>query len=63
MALDIRHPPEEWERLTGVHIIDDDGWRGQHQQDWDEPITKEEFLDRASFSTAEYPPKFFDQFR
>lgn len=62
MALDIKHPPEDWQRVTGVRIIDPDGWT-TNMLDWGAPLTRDDFLSRAACSTAEYPPGFFDQFR
>jgi len=62
MALDIKHPPEHWERITGVKIIDADGWVG-NMLTWETPITRDDFLMRAASSTAQYPKGFFDQFK
>lgn len=60
MALDIKHPPEDWQDITGVFIIDRDGWP---MGTWEQPITREEFLTKAAASTARYPRGFFGQFK
>lgn len=59
MKLDIKHPPEFWEEFLGVRIIDADGWK---PETWNEPVTREDFLLRASKSTASYPRGFFDKY-
>jgi len=48
--------PEHWERVTGIRIIDPDGWRGKAV--WEHPVTRELFLRRAAESTAQYPRCF-----
>ena len=58
MALDIKHPPEHWERLLGIEVMDPDGWRA-NMLDWEVPITREDFLNRAASSTTRYPKGFF----
>jgi hypothetical protein len=50
--------PQHWERVTGIRIIDNDGWRGRDFVHWDTPITREDFVQRAAISTAEYPRGF-----
>jgi hypothetical protein len=52
-------PPVEWERITGVLVLDDDGWRCDAKS-WKECLSREEFLNRAANSTTRYPPGFFD---
>jgi hypothetical protein len=55
--------PEHWERVTGIRIIDDDGWRSQGDTAWNQPLTRKEFIHRAIQSTAQYPrgfPKLLD---
>lgn len=48
--------PEEWMNLKGPVVLDPDGWRFQHgklmPKDWDEPLTYEEFRERARHSTT-----------
>lgn len=57
MRLDIKHPPEQWERMLGVEVIDPDGWRC-NMLPWEVPITREDFLNRAASSTTRYPKGF-----
>jgi hypothetical protein len=65
LGMNLKFPAEHWERVTGVQIIDADGWstgvnvEGFRESCWEQPITKEEFLARASESTAQYPKHFF----
>lgn len=47
--------PGEWCAVTGYVIADPDGWRGQNEQPWAQPIDKDEFLLRASISTMAAP--------
>lgn len=47
--------PAEWCRVTGVRILDPDGWRGDGGRDWAEPVTLIEFQERAGRSTREMP--------
>lgn len=58
MRLDVKHPPEVWERLLSIHIIDADGWRNEGN-DYATPVTKDDFLVKACSSTASYPKSFF----
>ena len=58
LAADIKLPPRDWERITGVEVHDDDGWRNP-AQDYEVPVTREEFLHRCSESTCWYPREFF----
>ena len=45
---------EEWERLSGYHVIDPDGWdRGNFDKSWNERITEDEFNQRLMKSTVE----------
>lgn len=44
--------PEEWCAVTGVRIMDPDGWRGPEGRPWDDRIDKTEFQLRASVSTT-----------
>lgn len=43
--------PKEWQEVTGLEILDADGWRGRTGRDFTEAISEEEFRYRASFST------------
>jgi len=49
--------PVDWEKQTGITIMNADGWhRGVKDypgaQDWDKPITRHEFHARATVSTC-----------
>lgn len=48
-------PSPEWEKRLGIKVHDPDGWRGRIPQakDFDEPISEEEFRQRAMVSTIE----------
>ena len=48
----VKHRPATWERLTGIRIIDPDGWRGPNGEKWETPITKEEWNRRMAVSTV-----------
>lgn len=58
MRLDVKHPPEHWEVVLGIDILDPDGWRDAYS-DWNAEITRADFLDRAARSTTSYPQGFF----
>jgi len=54
----VKHRPATWERLTGIRIVDPDGWRGPSAQKWGVPITEAEWSQRMVVSTVEgYPSK------
>ena len=48
--------PADWEQETKIQIMDPDGWRSKHAnlepKNYREPITKEEFMARATWSTC-----------
>lgn len=52
---DILKKPKEWEKETGINIIDQDGWRFDHEKymakDFDISISEKEFHYRAMNST------------
>lgn len=53
-------------RETGIRIADPDGWRFKHgdlePKDFEEPITREEFLQRCVISTVQrWPDPPFDE--
>lgn len=51
-----RHPSEHWLEVTGVRVLDPDGWdRSNFEESWAEPITLEEFNQRVALSTAMAP--------
>ena len=56
VAAEKRLPPFEWEKETGVTIMDADGWRFGHGElkakPYDEPITRKEFDARVVWSTT-----------
>lgn len=58
----VTRPPREWEQITGVFVRDADGWdRKNFQASWSNPITLEEFKERAAMSTCEFPPAVVDK--
>lgn len=62
LAADLKFPADHWQRVTGVVVLDADGWSRicEDQSNWDEPITRSEFLCRAAESTSIYPRNFFE---
>lgn len=49
-----RHDADEWCALLGVQVLDPDGWdRTNLNTSWSEPITRDEFLERAARSTIQ----------
>lgn len=44
--------PEEWEEVTDIDIVDPDGWRHPSAKSWLEPLTREDFINRAAKSTC-----------
>lgn len=54
--------PETWCERTGIIVMDPDGWRHAHAQDWNTPITREDFLQRAFMSTCQrFPSPLWDE--
>ena len=49
-----KRTPAEWQKKAGYRIDDPDGWRGEHGKPWSEPITWEEFTQRAMLSTIDF---------
>lgn len=47
----VKYRPATWERLTGIRILDADGWREPNAKEWETPITKEEWNKRMMVST------------
>lgn len=49
--------PTEWEQEIKIQVLDPDGWRFKHAgmkpKPYEEPITKEEFLARITWSTCQ----------
>lgn len=43
--------PREWAKVTGIEVLDADGWRGRTGRSFTDEISEEEFRYRASFST------------
>lgn len=47
--------PEEWQRITGVTVIDADGWGGKNGRSFEDAIGYVEWNRRMSRSTVEFP--------
>lgn len=43
--------PRDWAKVTGIEILDADGWRGRNGREFTDRISEEEFRYRASIST------------
>lgn len=50
--------PTEWEKFTGITIMDPDGWRRDNKP-WDDPISQREWEMRMMDSTIMCDPKVF----
>lgn len=49
----VRRPPEQWEKIMGIQIMDADGWdRTNLAEDWKKPLSQEEFIEKAVRSTT-----------
>lgn len=46
-----RHPPAKWAELCGIVILDADGWRKHRFDNFADPITLPDFIQRAKIST------------
>jgi hypothetical protein len=52
-ANDIKLTPSQWETITGITVLDPDGWDRQNlNADWAIPLTEQEFRDKADESTT-----------
>jgi len=51
LKLDVKHPSDLWAHLTGVHILDFDGY--PEEGSWVLPVTFHEFMERAAKCTVE----------
>lgn len=58
LAGDTRKRPTRWEEITGIQVLDEDGWRSNYERDnlkpkpWKKQITFTEFVKRAGHSTV-----------
>lgn len=48
----IKFTPDEWCKLTGVDILDPDGWDRKGSYDWNLPISFRDFYDKTLMSTT-----------
>lgn len=57
--------PAEWERRTGVVVVERTGWQGGFaDKTWDTPVSRHEFLRRAMASTTKpWPDPLLDEQR
>lgn len=53
--------PTEWAALSGIRIIDIDGWRSPEEKDFSLPVTKEEYDQRVIRCTVQIVD--WDKFR
>ena len=55
----------EWARLSGITILDPDGWdrSGDFEADWNKPITLNEFWAKACQSTTRGGVSSIEQLR
>lgn len=45
--------PREWEQISGIRIMDADGWdRKNYDVSWNTPINEAEWIERMSRSTC-----------
>jgi hypothetical protein len=54
----VRRRPSEWEQITGIKILDPDGWRDGTR--WETPLTEREWKKRMQKSTRSYTPNSRD---
>lgn len=60
---EIKLLPDDWCRLTGIQIMDADGWdRKNYEKSWGTPVTREDFIKRATRSTCHrWPSPLLDE--
>lgn len=54
----IKFTPDMWQQILGFRVIDPDGWdrQGDFMASWNEPLTFNEFMNKADESTcSRYP--------
>jgi hypothetical protein len=51
-------PPEKWEKIFGIKIIDYDGWDRDIPSDTEKELTIYEFIDRVGPSMVNYNREF-----
>lgn len=51
MKKPIKHRPATWMKMTGIYVLDPDGWRGDNKS-MNAPLTEEEWKWRQSKSTC-----------
>lgn len=45
----------EWENVTGIRVLDPDGFDRKDEHLYDRKFTKDDFTSRAALSTCEWP--------
>lgn len=54
--------PTDWSEITGIQIMDPDGWHGPNALSWITGISRSEFIERANMSTCRrYPNPLWDE--
>lgn len=54
--------PDIWCDVTGIRILDPDGWRRAGDPAWTDPITRLDFMERAGRSTCvRWPDPLWDE--
>ena len=48
----IKHRPETWQKLTGITVLDPDGWRRDNKS-WNTPLTEKQWNERMCISTVD----------
>lgn len=55
----IKFTPSTWQRILGFSVLDPDGWdrrANKFDMDWQEPLSFDQFMDKADQSTCSMYP-------